>query len=203
MMKYSVELIVKLKRSPLIPVMPDQVAFVNSKTRKKKTGRSRSTSPQPQEFAINGELYFDSAAVYDQQANLPLNTTGGGNWWEQAQFQQPQEPQQYLGLQHFGGSKFASFGATAAGTPPQPKPSVVATIGRDIGPPPGFKPPQEDKSQFLHSMMRRRSQTLQALADVNGDLSKLNDKMGSITVDDTDDAYDRLVREANFATSRY
>ena len=204
MNKYSVELIMKLKRSPMIPVMPDAVASVNSKTRKKRTGRSRSTSPQPHEFAINGELYFDSAAVYDQHANVPLSAVGGGNWWEQPQFQQP--PQQYLGLQHFTSNlSMRSPSPVSAGsmlsTGGQVSPNSIPDIG-----PPGFEHNQStssDKSQFLHSMMRRRSQTLQALADVNGDLNKLQDKMGQITIGNDDDAYDRLVREANLAASRY
>ena len=203
MKRYSVDLIVKLKRSPLIPVMSDAVAVVNSKTRKKRNGRSRSTSPQPQEYAVNGEVFVDSAAMYDQQASLLLNNNQGGNWWEQPQFQQP--PQQYLGLQHFTGGQSTSFGSTGQDVPYTQSTIEIQSspIGykSTIAPPLGFEQPEE-KSQFLHSMMRRRSQTLQALADVNGDISKLQDRMSNTTIESSDDTYDRLVKEANMITSR-
>eukprot|EP00834_Sanchytrium_tribonematis_P003984 NODE_175_length_14138_cov_1.015314.p10 type:complete len:197 gc:universal NODE_175_length_14138_cov_1.015314:11855-12445(+) len=194
-MKYSLDIIMKIKRSPLIPVMPDEVAAVNAKARKKKTGRSRSTSPQPQEFAINGEFYIDSSVLYDQHASTPIAfLQNGGNWWEQAQFQD-QAKQQYLGLQHFGYEGQPANGLLtkeATEMAPVEVPNVY---------PPGFEPEIEEKSQFLHSMMRRRSQTLQALADCNGDLSSLQDKVGKMTVDESDQMYDKLVREANMVTA--
>eukprot|EP00835_Amoeboradix_gromovi_P006906 NODE_937_length_2933_cov_0.413550.p3 type:complete len:197 gc:universal NODE_937_length_2933_cov_0.413550:2158-2748(+) len=191
MMNYSVELITKLRRSPLVPIMPEAIASVNAKTRKKQNSKIRSNSPpEAKGFAINGEVFFDSSAVYDHHANSPLNG-GGANWWEQVECQPSSQHQQYLGLQHFGGNLVKNSGFSGSSRVPQKH----ILEQHDENNPSGFEV-KSDQSKLLHSMMRRRSQTLQALGDVNGDLSKLQLKMSTLSEADCGDAYDLLVQES-------